>query len=148
MKKVFRGERLTFWVLNRYEAVSLAPDEPYIVISIRDPDAPETPLLPSPHCLAVLRLQFHDRNTLKPGKEITLMTPADARNVLIFVKSHLSSVRCIVCHCDGGLGRSPAVAAALSRIVQGEDIFFFENFAPNHHVYQTLLMAQATANVL
>jgi predicted protein tyrosine phosphatase len=147
-RKIFLGKRLTFWVMNRYEAADFGPDEPYIVISIRDPDVPETPLRWSPKRRAALHLQFHDRNTRRPGKETTLLSEADARAILGFVRDHLSSVHVVVCHCDGGLGRSPAVAAALSRIVQDEDAFFFENFVPNEHVYRMILAVQAETDVL
>jgi predicted protein tyrosine phosphatase len=69
------------------------------------------------------------------------MTEADAHTILAFVEEHLPSVETIVCQCDAGLSRSAGLAAALSRILQGDDRYFFQRFAPNERVYQKLLEA-------
>ncbi len=42
-------------------------------------------------------------------------------------------------HCEAGLSRSPAVAAALSRIYYSDDGPWFEFDFPNHLVYQLLI---------
>ncbi len=46
-------------------------------------------------------------------------------------------------HCDVGLSRSPAVAAALSRIYYGDDGQWFELDFPNRLVYDVLVEMHA-----
>ncbi|HVH42669.1 MAG TPA: hypothetical protein VM925_10005 [Labilithrix sp.] len=50
------------------------------------------------------------------------------------------SVERIVIHCDAGISRSAAVAAALSRALRGDDTEFFTGkYKPNMRVYRLLL---------
>lgn len=147
LQRVYRGPRMSFLVLGRDLAGSTAPDLPYVVISITDPRRPEARLAASPLCRAVLRLSFHDSGQVidVPGLQgpslgpEEAMTAADARRVLHFVTPHLGHVKLIVCQCEAGVSRSAGVAAALSRIVQGEDEYFFTHYWPNRHVYGLLL---------
>ena len=67
------------------------------------------------------------------------MRPEDAQTILDFVQAHRQEVKLIVCQCEAGISRSAAIAAALSRVVQGEDHFFFAHYAPNDYIYNTLL---------
>ena len=69
------------------------------------------------------------------------MTEEDARTILSFIGGHLDAVEVIVCQCEAGLSRSAGIAAALSRILQNDDRYFFQRFAPNDWVYRTLLEA-------
>lgn len=45
----------------------------------------------------------------------------------------------MVLHCDAGMSRSPGVAAALSKVLVGDDSQFFKRYRPNMRVYRTLL---------
>jgi predicted protein tyrosine phosphatase len=43
-------------------------------------------------------------------------------------------------HCDAGVSRSPAVAAALARVLKGDDAEYFAGrYRPNTRVYRMLL---------
>ncbi len=129
-------------VLNRYEVATATPDKPYLVISITDPEREEAALAESPNRRAVLRLRFHDKGIRRPLAEGKVaMTPAEAQTILDFVQAHRQEVKLIVCQCEAGISRSAAIAAALSRVVQGEDHFFFAHYAPNDYIYNTLLEA-------
>ena len=140
--RVYQGECYQFCVLGRYHAERTAPTKPYIVVSVSNPDASEVVLIDSPLCRAVLRLRFHDRNRPSPNHpDKVLMTEADAHAILAFVEQYLPFVETIVCQCDAGLSRSAGLAAALSRILQNDDRYFFQRFAPNEWVYQKLLEA-------
>lgn len=67
------------------------------------------------------------------------MTEDDAEQILSFVGENLSEVKLIVCHCEQGISRSAAIVAALSRILQDEDEFFFHHYWVNRYVYDMLL---------
>ena len=145
--RIYRGSVVDFLVLSRHEIAAALPDVPYVVVSVTDPDRMEATLAESPHQKAVLRLRFHDKSGPRAalsGK--VAMTPAVAREILAFVRAHLSEVALIVCQCEAGISRSAAIAAALSRILQGEDLFFFAQYAPNDWIYQTLLKASEEGN--
>ena len=136
---------MSFLVLNRFEAATVVPDVPYLVVSITDPEREEAALAGSPNRRAVLRLSFHDKSGPRAavlGK--IALTTADAQAILDFVEAHRHEVTLIVCQCEAGISRSAGIAAALSRIVQDEDDFFFEHYAPNDYIYKTLLEAAGT----
>lgn len=141
-ERIYHGSRVNFLVLNRFDVATVKPDVPYLVISVTDPERDEAVLAESANRRAVLRLRFHDKGTrrpLAPGKVV--MTSEDARTVIAFVQAHLDEGQLIVCQCEGGISRSAAIAAALSRILQGEDRFFFQHYAPNDWIYHLLLEA-------
>ncbi len=147
IQRVYRGLHMAFLVLGRRLVGSFIPEVPYLVISVTDPEEPEANLAASPLCRAVLRLQFHDTSQTVdiPGLEGLFsdsgaaMTADDARAILDFVASHANKVDLIVCQCEAGVSRSAGIAAALSRIMQGDDEFFFVHYLPNHHIYELLL---------
>lgn len=142
LERVYLGERVSFLVLNRFEVAAVIPSVPYLILSITDPERPEATFAASPQQKAILRLQFHDKSgprAVASGK--TAMTREQARTIIAFVQAHLTEAQLIICQCEAGISRSAAVAAALSRILQAEDSFFFEHYAPNEWIYQTLLKA-------
>lgn len=70
----------------------------------------------------------------------TLMDESDAIGIINAVKTYKDMVNQIIVHCDAGFSRSPAVAAALSRWLNGDDgIFFGPGYCPNRHVYRTMM---------
>ncbi len=138
-ERIYHGSRRSFLVLNRYEAATATPDMPYIVISVADPERGDARLAESPHRRAVLRLAFHDKHRRAEAAGKVVMTAADARRILDFLSAHAEDAPLVVCQCEAGLSRSAAIAAALSRIVQGEDQFFFAHYAPNDYIYHLLL---------
>ena len=140
--RTFNGPHYTFVVLSRRDLKRFGSAEPFAAISITNPLLPEAELGPDAPCAEVLRLQFHDTGDYgQPLRDQIVMTPAHAEQILAFVERHRSTVRTWVCQCEAGVSRSAAVAAALSRILQGDDRFFFANFSPNRWVYRTLLDA-------
>jgi predicted protein tyrosine phosphatase len=140
--KRYDGPRFRFLVLSRSEVKRIAPDEPYIVVSVTNPGLPDAELAPSPLRRDVLRLQFHDMGDYgQPLRDNVLMTDQDAEAILEFVERHTGGVSMIICQCEAGMSRSAGIAAALSQVLQSEDKFFFANFAPNRWIYRTLIEA-------
>jgi len=153
LERVYRGERIGLLVLGRAYVADLTPEVPYLVISVTDPDQSDAFVLPTPLLRAILRLRFHDNSqtvdipglegiSLGEGTE-TAMTREDAQAILTFVQEHLDEVELIVCQCEAGVSRSAGIAAALSRILQGDDRFFFAHYWPNPWVYRTILDVSA-----
>ena len=85
----------------------------------------------------VLRLQFHDLNVILP--ELTQMTYFNAeiaREIAIFVNVY-KNVEHMVIHCEAGLSRSPAIAAAISEHLKITHSFFTTHM-PNTMVFSIL----------
>lgn len=113
----------------------------YVLISIRDPDRPKVQIPRQAGLRDVLRLAFHDAEpsvNFELPPQITLMTPAQARKIWAFVERH-HDIGAIVVHCEQGMSRSPAVAAAICRGLGGDDTRLFQRYQPNRFVYQMLL---------
>lgn len=138
-----------FYVYNREEIESIEPhDEPHVIVSIRSPKDPKEAVLPiGRYTLKVVRLQFHDMDDfhqravapdLWAKYEADCFSRAHARQIIDAVRSCPTAERLLV-HCDAGFSRSPAVAAALSKALTGDDTRFFKRYAPNMRVYRTIL---------
>ncbi|MGC4122717.1 MAG: hypothetical protein QM765_50730 [Myxococcales bacterium] len=117
----------------------------HVVVSIRDPDRKPARIQKDPKLREVLCLAFDDA---EPGgrfllpKSIQLMTADHAKAIWAFVDRHKASAPLMVVHCEMGLSRSPAVAAAIARALGGEDDFFFREYLPNRFVYDLMLKAR------
>ncbi|MEI6705064.1 MAG: tyrosine-protein phosphatase [Deltaproteobacteria bacterium] len=116
----------------------------YIVISIYDPDAPVPRVKQQPGLRAVLQLAFDDAEpTTSPilAGQMVLMAPAQARQIWDFIANHKEQVEAVVVHCEMGMSRSPAVAAALCKAMGGDDRQFWLDYQPNLYVYRLMLEA-------
>ena len=119
--------------------------EPSILISIRDPEKRPVRLR---HCLlrkGILELAFHDAEPVAgfiPLDPITYIAEVDADEIWDFVRKHEGTYEVIVVHCEQGMSRSPAVAAALARGLGLDDSFFWQENQPNQYVYKTILAAR------
>ena len=126
---------IDFVVADREEAERGLPIRtPYIVISISDPTRPRPKLRPSALCREVLSLRFHDSEPVAGfplPSEITLMTEQDAQAVWELVCRWREEISTILVHCEAGMSRSPAVAAAVCRGLGQDDSGFFQDFQPN-----------------
>lgn len=145
---------MKFLVCSRREVEALSPitDVNHAFISVRTPGDPDEVRLPrSEKTKASYHLDFHDIDL--PGKDVTPEYLAEISKLRLFDESMAEmllgyiekwsktlDLELIVVHCDAGISRSPAIAAALERtIFNGDDAEFFEHFHPNRRVYQTIL---------
>ena len=133
-----------FFVYNRESVEALEPhDVPHVIISVSTPDDPrgQAKLKTDHHTRGVLRLQFQDRDRiLHDADNNVLFNETHAQLILSFVAAHPDAERLNV-HCDAGYSRSPAIAAALSKILVGDDRYFFQRYRPNMLVYRRILEA-------
>ena len=134
---------MDFIVLSRHEFESgFLTASPYIVISISDPKSRKPRIPRTSLCRAVLQLRFHDAEPtlgFRLPANVKLMRPAEAQQIRKFVNEHVAGVQTIVVHCEQGMSRSPAVAAAVCRLLGEDDSPFFRNYAPNRYVYELVL---------
>ena len=113
----------------------------YVVISITDPESSPARIQRPAGFRDLLRLQFHDAEpvegfTLPP--DIVLMNEGHAKSIWQFVKQWQETVQTIVVHCEQGMSRSPAVAAAICNVVNGDGSQFFQEYMPNRYVYDLM----------
>lgn len=128
---------MTFRVFNRHNIQRVRVKVPYITVSISD-KVENLPVLPPDDLrLGVLQLAFFDTEVRDYADSFT---PELARQILRFVKKYIKHIDLIVCQCDAGISRSAGTAAALSKIINGDDMEFFRPpYHPNRLVYHTLL---------
>jgi len=119
---------------------------PYIVISIRDPGTPK-PKIPKPTTLKdVFYTEFHDAEPVEGFRlptNIVMMTAEQAKAIWRFVEDHRNGIGTIVCHCEQGMSRSPAVALALAEILgeDGDAKMISRSYQPNAYVCQLMRSA-------
>lgn len=115
---------------------------PYVVISIRDPGTPKPRIRRGAGFRDLLSLEFHDAEpseTLDLPDDVELMTTEHAREIWGFVDRWRGEVGAIVCHCEQGMSRSPAVAIGVC-IGLGEDPSqLIAEFSPNAFVQQLVV---------
>ncbi|MFA5025412.1 MAG: hypothetical protein WC503_02825 [Candidatus Shapirobacteria bacterium] len=88
--------------------------------------------------LAFLTLIFHDVDVAHDGMH-HLFNKSHAKRILSFVDQWKDRIDEIVINCNAGFSRSPGVAAALSKIINGDDEEYFRKYNPNRLVYRTIL---------
>ena len=146
LERIHRGPVLNLLVLGRADIQTVMPEVPYSVISITDPNSPDAVLADSPLRHDVLRLKFHDIGDGTPFGDYTAMTDAEAQTIISFAAEQSSHIELLVCQCEAGASRSAGIAAALSRLMQNEDAYFFRNYTPNLRVYDALLRVGAASD--
>lgn len=73
-------------------------------------------------------------------KHCVPMDANDAFVIVDWVNRYKNFVDQIIVSCNGGYSRSPAVAAALSKWLNGSDEEFFgPDYCPNRHVYRLMM---------
>lgn len=126
--------RKHFEVRSARNAEFFRSDRPWAAIQITS--GHECPALSEENRVGLLRLVFDD--ITRPDTPQSF-NPALAAEILDFVASVWDKADVFLIHCDVGLSRSPAVAAALSRIHYGDDGQWFELDFPNRLVYEALV---------
>ena len=132
------ASRKHFEVRSARNAEFFRSDCPWAAISIISGHG--HPVLSEANRVGLLRLAFDDITQTDTPQSFT---SALAAEILDFVASVWDKVDVLLIHCDAGLSRSPAVAAALSRIYYGDDGPWFELDFPNRLVYDVLVATHA-----
>jgi len=134
-------------VFSELEIQRVVIEEKHIVISIQDPSC-EFVTLPNQNSrLDYLGLKFHDVDdvyisnfeTWCKERNIIRFNKNDAKLILDFVMKWKDKVDLILVNCCAGISRSAAIAGALSKILNDDDLFYFKHYLPNPYVYRTIL---------
>lgn len=127
----------TIVVKSKWEAENAVCDIPWVAISISsEPD--NWPVLSEENRLGLLQLAFYDID--HPVKQYETFTEEQAQQILDFAAKYWDEAKVMLVHCEAGVSRSAAVAAALSKIYFGDDEKFFQSpYIPNSLVYRTIL---------
>ena len=137
---------ITFKILSRLAIEELKEEDvlketsKYIVISISQPDQ-EKPNIEHLHC-PKLFLNFDDLEHIPKNysaRSFKLFDDNMAIQILEFINKNFSPY--IIVHCQAGVCRSAAVAAALSKIMLNRDDEIFKTRVPNMLVYRKILQA-------
>lgn len=121
---------------------------PHIILSVTSDRAnPIVNIKENTSYKGVLRFQFDDIDiehkkcliTNNKSTKYNIFYAEHAKSILNFVNTSINDIEAIISHCDAGVSRSSAMAAALSKILNNEDDFFFKNYIPNMLVYSTIL---------
>jgi predicted protein tyrosine phosphatase len=100
--------------------------------------APQLPALPK--FKDILSLRFDDAQEEDSDADTLLFAQDHAEAIWQFVKDLQGQDHHLVVHCEAGISRSPAVAAALADGFGGDDVpWYFENYVPNRYVFDTML---------
>jgi predicted protein tyrosine phosphatase len=134
---------MDFCVYSR-KAIELVrpPEVPHVIISITSTPEDLARLRANDHCLGILRLSFLDADeSSEPMVGGELFSLDQARQIWTFVERHQGDAQRILVHCDMGISRSPAVAAALALVLNGsgDEFLLADQYVPNSLVYRLLL---------
>jgi predicted protein tyrosine phosphatase len=141
-ERIFEGTCLSFLVLSRAEMSKFSGEKPYLVISVTDSEKVAADIPESVFLRAILRLKFDDvgkPDKFSIGSKDVPMNEEHAEKIIKFVEKHLSEISLITCHCEQGISRSAAIAAALSKALQPQDRFPTENYWINSWVYDLVI---------
>jgi predicted protein tyrosine phosphatase len=125
-------------VCSREDALYFTAAAPWACISVAsEPGA--WPSIDATNRVGLLQLAFADLES--PVADARLFNEADAERILDFVGEVRPRIERLMVHCEAGASRSPAIAAAISRVYFGEDreFFRFGVYDPNRLVYHTLI---------
>ena len=134
---------MRFIIVSRSEAEQgIVVRTPYVVVSITNPGRRRARIPKPAGFRGVLHVQFHDAVPVDGEvlpQDIVLMTREHAEKIWRFVAQHQDQVGTIVVHCEQGMSRSPAVAAALAERLGGNSDRFLQEYQPNEYVYALML---------
>ncbi len=136
---------MQIFAYSRSALDAVRPHEvPHVIISITSHTADVASLRLNDMCRGVLRLSFVDAEAPSAlHTEASLFSQAQAGELWNFTQQHVAEIERIIVHCDAGVSRSAAVAAALARVLNGDDAEFFAGrYRPNMRVYRLLIEAR------
>jgi len=128
-------------VMSRGQAQGASFTAPWAVISIKGSDQSLADAeFCCPNLTERLYLAFDDIDHLKEGMvAFDLATAAKIWNFVGQIQEQ--GIQILLVHCLMGASRSPAIAAAVDRVLLGTDSHWFKSKVPNRRVYRLMLHA-------
>lgn len=137
-------------VLNKYAAEKFSSDKPWAAISVST-TSEQWAEIGKENRVDLLQLEFWDIDRqleefgIKPGtdehKRAILFDEDFANRVWDFVFEVKDKVEVLMIHCEAGVARSPAIAAAIEKVFTGSDDKWFKSKVPNRLVFREMLNA-------
>ena len=133
--------KMNIIVFTRAEAERTPLQGRHAYISLMDSDQDPANLPEGTgECVGVLRIATDDvLDDADQGRPITAFNENHAAMVLDFWDRVKDDIDILAVHCNGGQCRSPAVAAAITRVEGGDDDKWFRTKRPNIRVYRMIL---------
>ena len=131
---------MRFDVSSRKMVENYSTEEKHINISIANPKAPRAKLPKLESRVDALFITCAD--SCKVGYKVSkgdLFNKSLAEAVWRFVDKYKDEVDLIVVNCELGISRSSGMSAAISKILNGDDMDFFKYFIPNMDVYRKMM---------
>lgn len=134
-------------VCSKSKAREFLCDIPWACISVVS-ESGDWPVISDKNRVDLLQLDFHDRSNMHyvnhPLLGSTYFSKDQARQVLEFVDKNWDNIDCLMVHCEAGVSRSAAIAAAIELIKfgRGADNHYFNestHYVPNTYVYRMML---------
>lgn len=130
---------MDFMFCSRKKVQHFVSPTPWVAIQI----ATEPGDWPDIHADLVLRLAFADIDNIPKDLDIgthVLFDESHADRILAFAQMTWPRYETLMVHCEAGISRSPAVAAALQHVFIGFGVEeFFCRAIPNRRVFTTIL---------
>ena len=132
---------ITVRSFNTWQKMSAVFPYDHIVIGYRTPGIKYPPIQFSPWCRGHIEINVHDVGGRDNGPGMIMFNESHAQEILQLVKKEKENIYYTICQCDGGISRSSATAAALSKIIHGTDEWVFNNprYVPNMQIFRTIL---------
>ena len=133
----------TIVVQSRSGARDFEYDNPWACISIAT-EEDEGPKVNGVKRIGLLQMSFADADNMVWAErlermQIEMFQEKHANQILDFVNDMWDKVELFMVHCEAGQSRSPAIAAAITKIRGGDDSIYFSSKIPNALVYRVML---------
>lgn len=128
-------------VCSRITATDFKCDEPWACISISN-SVGDWPDIDDDCRVDILQLVFVDVVfSVSQDFDYSVFSERTALEILDFVEELWWEIEVLMIHCDAGISRSSAVAAAISKLYLDDDSEFYDEdlYDPNPLVYDILL---------
>lgn len=137
-------KKVVLEVRSRRLAKEFKSDLPWAAISVSTEEG-DFPELNEENRVGLLRLRFWDignptQRQLDHRYDV-LFSRYQAKQIIDFVNEMWDKAEILLVHCEAGLSRSPAIAAAIEHMKYSpeEDKWYFKQYMPNYWVYKTIL---------
>jgi len=128
-------------IFSELEIQRFKTDENHVVISIQDPNYDFVKLPEQNSRLDWIGFKFYDldRDCECFPYSRFLFEQENAISILNFVNKWKDKINLILINCVAGVSRSMAIGAALGKILNNDDSYFFKEGIPNMRVYRKIL---------